>query len=67
MKSVIQVQILDKAVCDSLRSNPLGKGINLSVLPQVEQNRFFSFGKATSLEGKPIVFHLKIELVPHPA
>ena len=33
VKSVTRVQILDEAVCVSLRSNALRKGMNPSVLP----------------------------------
>ena len=34
MELVIQVQMVDKAVCASLRANALQKDMNPSVLPQ---------------------------------
>ena len=33
----------------------------------VGQTSFFSLGEATSLEGKPVKLHLKIDLVSYPA
>ena len=58
MNTAIQVQTLDEAVCISLSTNTLGKGMNPTILPPamgkiIGQIGLFSFGMATSLgEGK---------------
>ena len=57
---LIKVQVMDKAVCISLPSNALGKGMNPSIPPPfmckiVGQIVLFSMGRAASLEeGKTL-------------
>ena len=73
MDLAIQVQILDDAICISLCTNALGKGMNPSVLSQttgkiVGQTVFFIFCKVDSLQDRiSTILDLRIDLVLYAA
>ena len=76
MESATQVQILDKAICISLCTNALGKGMNQSVPSQLCADdradwilQLWLSNEPTKrrTEFKPALLHLKFNPVSHPA
>ena len=67
MELATRIQILNEAVCVSLRTNAHGKNMNLSLFLPVGQIGFLSLGKVIDLEGKlnpkPALLYLKIDYV----
>ena len=66
----VRISYHERTVSISHRSNPLGKGMNSTILPPSYGRLFFNFNMAAGLrEGELSFFklRLKIDLVSHPA